>query len=89
MVKGQFDMAQTEFNAVLKQDAEFIPAQLALAALYVARQQWTEAIGLYQAVLQKADIKGVRHGIAYCMAMIKSDIARTAFRRILALVCFP
>ncbi|MCP9258140.1 RNA polymerase-associated protein CTR9-like protein [Dirofilaria immitis] len=88
LLEGKIDQAEQQFNFVLNQVGENIPATLGKACIFFQRKEYRKALNCYKSVLRKmpdcpAD---VRLGIGYCLAKLgRLDKARLAFRRVLDL----
>ncbi|VIO92177.1 TPR Domain containing protein [Brugia malayi] len=88
LLEGKIDQAEQQFNFVLNQVGENIPATLGKACIFFQRKEYRKALNCYKSVLRKmpdcpAD---VRLGIGYCLAKLgRLDKARLAFKRVLDL----
>ncbi|MFH4984632.1 hypothetical protein AB6A40_011341 [Gnathostoma spinigerum] len=88
LLEGKSDQAEQQFNFVLNQAGENIPALLGKACIFYQRKEYRKALNCYKSVLRKkpdcpAD---VRLGIGYCLAKLgKMEKARLAFERCLEL----
>ncbi|VDN08031.1 unnamed protein product [Thelazia callipaeda] len=88
LLEGKIDQAEQQFNFVLNQVGENIPATLGKACIFFQRKEYRKALNCYKSILRKmpncpAD---VRLGMGYCLAKLgRLDKARLAFERVLDL----
>ncbi|VDM39381.1 unnamed protein product [Toxocara canis] len=88
LLEGKTDQAEQQFNFVLNQVGENIPAMLGKACIFFQKKEYRKSLNCYKSVLRKkpdcpAD---VRLGIGYCLSKLgKVEKARLAFERVLEL----
>uniref|UniRef100_A0A0N5AFT6 TPR_REGION domain-containing protein n=1 Tax=Syphacia muris TaxID=451379 RepID=A0A0N5AFT6_9BILA len=88
LLEGKIDQAEQQFNFVLNQLSENIPATLGKACIFFQKKEFRKALNCYKCVLRKLPDcpANVRLGIGYCLAKLgRMDKARAAFQRVLDL----
>ncbi|VDN57955.1 unnamed protein product [Dracunculus medinensis] len=88
LLEGKIEQAEQQFNFVLNQVGENIPATLGKACIFFQKKEYRKALNCYKSVLRKKHDcpASIRLGIGYCLSKLgRIDKARLAFERVLEL----
>jgi RNA polymerase-associated protein CTR9 len=91
VIKGELDSAIHEYNSVLKEEANFVPALLSLASAYVQKEDFKSALVYFQKVLSRSPemTPDIRLSIGFCYYELKrTPQARYAYTRALERVFY-